>query len=195
MKLAVILGSTRPNRKSDRIAHWVVQNARELEGTEVELLDLLDYPLPFFDEPQSPRYNENRPLNEVAKKWLTKLEKFDAYVVVSPEYNHSIPGVLKNALDYTDWQLNRKPAAVVTHGSAGGARAQTHLKLILSEARAVPIPKHVALTMKPADVFDEKGTLSEEVSRQETGPHVNIQALLDELKWYSDALAAARHAS
>lgn len=192
MKLAVILGSTRPERHSGKVADWVVNHAKELADTQVELLDLIDYPLPFFDEAVSPRYNPERKPNEVAKKWLAKMDEVDAFVVVSPEYNHSTSAVLKNAFDYLDWQVDRKPFALVTHGSAGGARAQEHLKGIISEVRGVPIPNQVGLTMRVAEVFDENGTLSEEVAALPYGPQAALDALLTELKWYSDALSTAR---
>jgi NAD(P)H-dependent FMN reductase len=92
MQLAVILGSTRPGRHSGKVAEWVAHQAAELEDTEVELLDLRDYPLPLFDEPVSPRFNPDRKPNAVARAWLKKLEEFDAYIIVSPEYNHSTSG-------------------------------------------------------------------------------------------------------
>jgi NAD(P)H-dependent FMN reductase len=100
--------------------------------------------------------------------------------------------VLKNALDYVDWQVNRKPFGLVTHGSAGGARAQEHLKSIISEIRAVPIPNQVGLTMRVSDVFDEKGTLVEEIANNPAGPNGQLDAMLKELSWYSEALSHAR---
>lgn len=192
MKLAVILGTVRQGRHSENLAKWVVKEAKQMPDTDVTLLDLKDYPMPFFDEPASPRFNPERKLNPIVAKWLAALETADAYVVVTPEYNHSIPGVLKNAMDYTDWQVLRKPFAVVSHGSAGGARAASHLKHIISETRAVPIPNNVALTMRVSEIFDENGTLAEEINAQEYGPKSNLHASLAELKWYSDALATAR---
>jgi NAD(P)H-dependent FMN reductase len=192
MKLAVILGTVREGRHTEKLAKWVVKNAAALPDTEITLLDLRDYSMPFFDEPASPRFNPDRKLHPVVSKWLTALEAADAYVIVTPEYNHSIPGVLKNSLDYTDWQVMRKPFAIVSHGSAGGARAAGHLKHIISEIRGVVVSRNVALTMRVSEVFDEHGTLAEEISAQEHGPKSVLQASLEELKWYSDALAAAR---
>lgn len=149
--------------------------------------------MPFFDEPISPRYNPEREIDVRAKRWLDKLEKFDAYVFVTPEYNHSIPGVLKNALDYVTWELQRKPAAVVSHGSAGGARAQTQLKIILSESRALPIPVPSALAMAGMpDKIDEKGNLKAELAEGPYSPQSALEQTLEELRWYSDALSAAR---
>lgn len=191
MKLQVILGSTRPGRVSERMAKWVVAEAKTQEGTEVELVDLKDYPLDFFNEPKSPRYNPNREVTPAMKKWLDKIAEADAYVFVTPEYNHSIPGVLKNAVDYLTAELTKKPATVVSHGTVGGARATMHLKDILSESGAAIIPKQIALA-GVSEKLNEQGELSAEAKAQPYGPQTSLKNMLDELKWYSDALAAAR---
>ena len=194
MKLQIIIGSTRPGRMTDRVAKWVQQQATTLEGASVELVDLADYDLPFFDEAISPRYNPNREPNDVAKKFLAKLSEADAYIFVTPEYNHSTSGVLKNALDYIDYQFTHKPAAVVSHGSVGGARAAEQLKLILLETGLVVIPPAVAfvgiLSMNP--VIEENGDLQQDVKDQPYGPQTALATMLTELSWYSDALATAR---
>lgn len=192
MKTAVILGTVRKGRHTEKLAKWVVNQAEQREGMEVELLDLADYPLPFFEEPVSPKFNPDRQPVPEAQKWLDKLAEFDSYIIVTPEYNHSIPGVLKNALDYTDFQVIRKPVAIVSHGSAGGARAAAHLKAIISEIRGVPMSANMALTMRVSEVFDENGTLAEEIDSQEHGPKDILANVLNDLTWYSDALAAAR---
>jgi NAD(P)H-dependent FMN reductase len=191
MRLAVIVGTTRSNRQTVKQAQWVIKAASELADTEVELVDLADYPMPFFAEAVSPRYNPKREADPTAQKWLDKIASFDAYVVVTPEYNHSIPGVLKNAFDYMDWQMLRKPSAIVSHGTVGGARAAMHLKEVLSEARGVPIPNFVALAHM-SDVIDEDGNLSEEQKANPYGPRGALEAMLAELKWYSDSLTVAR---
>lgn len=191
MKLAVVVGTTRENRQSVKQAKWVVNAAKQNEDTEVELVDLANYPMPFFDEAISPRYNPNRQVDPRVKKFLDKVNEFDAYVFVTPEYNHSIPGVLKNAFDYLTWELQHKPAAIVSHGTMGGARAAMHLKEIISEARAVPIPNFVAMHGM-SEQIDDDGNLKEELKANPYGPQATLEALLDELTWYSDALAAAR---
>jgi len=193
MKLAVIIGATRHGRKTPQMATWALQTAQQQEDIEAELVDLKDYPMPFFDEPISPRYNPNREIDRAAQKWLKKLEAFDAYLFVTPEYNHSIPAVLKNALDYVTWEFVRKPGAVIAHGSAGGARAQTDLKEILSESRLVLVPTAPSLAITGmTDMIDEKGDLSEAVKANPYGPQGGLDTLLVDLKWYSDALMAAR---
>jgi NAD(P)H-dependent FMN reductase len=149
--------------------------------------------MPFFDEAISPRYNPNREVDPAVQPWLKKMASFDAYIFVTPEYNHSIPAVLKNAFDYLTWELKRKPAAIVSHGSAGGARAAMHLKEVLSEGQAVPIPNFVALTHM-SDIISDDGQLDETVKANPYGPHGQLRSLLAELQWYSDALTAAREA-
>lgn len=193
MKLGVIVGSTRQNRKTPRQAEWIFKAAQAMDGVEAELVDLKDYPMPMFDEPISPRYNQDRKIDPAAIPWLKKLDSFDAYVFVTPEYNHSIPGALKNALDYVTWEIQRKPASVVSHGSAGGARAATQLKVILSESKAVPLPTFTPLTMAGmSELLDDKGDLTEAGKAKADYLEGARAGMLEELKWYSDALAAAR---
>jgi NAD(P)H-dependent FMN reductase len=191
MKLAVILGTTRKSRQTPKEAAWVVATAKALLDVSVELVDLMDYPMPFFDEPISPRYNPNREINPDVVKWLDKMATFDAYIFATPEYNHSIPAVLKNAIDYLTWELKHKPVTVVSHGSAGGARAAVQLKEILSESQGAVIPNAIALTGM-SDMIDDNGTLGETFKSNPYGPQAQLDMLLAELKWYSDALAAAR---
>lgn len=189
MNLQVIIGSTRPGRTSERLAKWVASEAKNIPGTEVEIIDLLDYPMPFLDEPISPRYNPDRHINPEAGKWVSKLAEADAYLFVTPEYNHSIPGVLKNALDYVTTELTHKPATVVSHGSVGGARATMHLKEILSESRAAVVPLALAFPGRVGESLDEGGALKLELT---PGPQAALKAVLEDLQWYSDALGAAR---
>jgi len=191
MKLQIILGTTRPNRITERLAKWVVNEAKSFPDTMVELVDLADYPMPFLDEPISPRFNPERKINEQAGKWVTKLAEADAYIFVTPEYNHSISGMLKNAIDYVTFELAKKPATVVSHGTVGGARAAMHLKEILSESQAAIIPKAVAFAGASQNL-DEAGVLSAELKAKPYGPQTALKGTLEELKWYSDALAAAR---
>ena len=193
MKLAIVVGTTREGRQTVKQAQWVANTAKQYEDIEAEIVDLHNYPMPFFDEPVSPRYNQDRKVDPRVQKWLDKISQFDAYVFVTPEYNHSIPAVLKNAFDYLTWELNRKPAAIVSHGTVGGARAAMHLKEIISEGKAVPISNFVALAGM-SELIDEKGNLAEEAKQNPYGPQGTLESLLEELLWYSNALAAARQA-
>ncbi|HXE09994.1 MAG TPA: NAD(P)H-dependent oxidoreductase [Verrucomicrobiae bacterium] len=194
MKLGIIVGTTRQNRQTVKQAKWVLNAAAKLDGIDAELVDLKDYPMPFFDEPISPRYNPDRKIDPAAVPWLKKLEEFDAYVFVTAEYNHAIPGVLKNALDYVTWEIQRKPAAVVSHGSAGGARASINLKIVLSESKAVPLPTFSPLAMTGmSELIDDDGNLTDAAKTKPYDLNDILADALAELKWYSDALAAARN--
>jgi NAD(P)H-dependent FMN reductase len=194
MKLQIIIGSTRPGRVTNTVAHWVEKEAQNLDDTQVEVVDLLDYELPFLDEAISPQYNPNRTPNPVAQKWLSKLAEADAYVIVTPEYNRSFPGVLKNALDYIAFELAKKPVALVAHGSTGGAQALGNLRSVVPALQAVTIPTATYLSGgRPVDMIDAEGQLVDEGLRANPyGPQAALKAELEQLKWYSGALAAAR---
>jgi NAD(P)H-dependent FMN reductase len=197
MKLAVITGSTRPGRATQLQSAWIVKTASAMDNVQVEHVDLADYRLPFFNEPMSPRYNPSREIAPEVQKALDKIKQFDAYVFVTPEYNHSVPGELKNLIDYFTSELSRKPAAVASHGVVGGARAAMHLKEILSEAQAVVIPQHSALVglIAMGGILDEAGNLAPELASNPQGPQAQLDRTLSELQWYSDALSAARTAN
>lgn len=189
-KIAVIVGSTREGRITDKLAKWVTAEAARV--AEVEVLDLRDYPMPFFDEAVSPRYNPNRnPVPEV-KKWLDKAGEFDGYIIVTPEYNRSTSAVIKNALDYLDYQFEKKPVALVGHGSTGGAQAVANLRMVLPGVGAVSVPQALFFSDRVGDAIDDAGVLKAELQDSPYGPQANLKTLSETLKWYSDALAAAR---
>ncbi len=192
MKLQVIVGSTREGRKSLQFSKWIANTAKENKNLEVEIVDLIDYDLPMFNEAVSPRYNPERKVEGDVKKFLDKIAEADAYVFVTPEYNHSLSGVLKNALDYTGYELNKKPAATATHGSVGGARAAEHLKMILSECRAVIVPINLHFNHFINGNIDEEGNLIKEMKELQYGPHTTVNTMLGELVWYAEALKNAR---
>jgi NAD(P)H-dependent FMN reductase len=193
MKLAIIIGSTREGRKTPSQAKWAANVAKEMDGVDVELIDLRDYPMSFFNEAISPRYNPDRKVSPDVQPWLSKLAEFDAYVFVTPEYNHSITGVLKNALDFVTWEFVHKPGAVISHGSAGGARAATDLKEILSESRLVLVPTGPSLAIVGmSEIIDQDGKMNDEAKNNPYGPHAGLVALLEDLKWFSDLLSPAR---
>jgi NAD(P)H-dependent FMN reductase len=192
MKLQVIIGSTRPNRVSDRVAKWVANEAKNLPDSTVEIVDLMNYDLPLLDEPISPQYNPDRKPNPVAVRFLTKLSEADAYVLVTPEYNRSYSAVLKNALDYVDFQFKQKPVALVAHGSTGGAQAVSHLRGVIPGLLAVSVPQAVFLVGRVDEFMDESGKLNDEVAAKPYGPQASLKAMLESTNWYSDALAKAR---
>lgn len=140
LKLLVILGSTRPNRFGEHPAKWITNVAKKLPDVEVTFADLRDHPLPFFNQPKSPSgVTDGNYGDEAVNAWAKLIGASDAFVIVSPEYNHSTSGVLKNALDsvYAEW--NNKAVGFVSYGSVGGARAVEHLRGIAIELQMAPV--------------------------------------------------------
>lgn len=190
MKLAIVIGSVREGRQSDKLAKWVADEASKLVDTEI--VDLKDYPMPFMEEPVSPRYNPDRqPVPEV-KKWLDKIAEFDGYVFVTPEYNRSTSAVLKNAIDHFDYQIEKKPVALVGHGSSGGAQAIANLRMVLPGAGAVTIPEALFFTDRVGEAVDEAGVLKEELRDNPYGPQNTLKSQMESLVWYTGALKTAR---
>lgn len=192
MKLQIIIGSVRQGRQTARLGAWVGKEAAKLENVEVEVVDLADYKLPIFDEAISPRFNPDRKPEGEVKRWLDKLAEADAYVIVTPEYNRSVPGALKNAIDYIDFQVNRKPVGLVAHGVTGGAQSVAHLRGIIPGVLAVSVPEVTYFSDRVADHVDDAGTLSEELQNRSYGPLNSIQTTLQDTVWYGKALKAAR---
>lgn len=193
MKVQVIVGSTRPGRVTPKVAEWAAAAARNVEGVEVSIVDLADYQMPLFDEAGSPQYNPERKPSEVVKKWLDTLSEADAYIIATPEYNRSTSGVLKNALDYVDFQLTKKPVLLVGHGTTGGAQAVDHLRSIIPQLKAVTVPAVVYVMGHATAALNESGELTDEdIKNNPYGPQAALQGAVEELKWYSDALATAR---
>ena len=190
MKLAIVIGSVREGRQSDKLAKWVADEAGKL--ADVEIVDLKDYPMPFMEETISPRYNPERQPKPEVKRWLDKIVEFDGYVFVTPEYNRSTSAVLKNAIDHFDYQIEKKPVALVGHGSSGGAQAIASLRMILPGAGAVTIPEALFFTDRVGEAVDEAGVLKEELRDNPYGPQNTLKAQMESLVWYTGALKAAR---
>ena len=144
-KLAIIIGSVRPNRFADHPAQWILEIARRRGDFEVELIDLKDYPMPLFAEQASPAWAPSQ--NEVAQRWQKKVNEFDAFIFTAAEYNHGPTAALKNAIDYTYREFNNKPVAFVGYGGVGGARAVEQLRLSAIELQMAPIRTAVHIQM------------------------------------------------
>lgn len=188
-KIGIIIGTNRDGRVTDRLAKWV--NAEVSKGAETEIIDLADYPMPFIDEP-SPRYNPERKAAPEVQKWLDKVAEFDSYVVVTPEYNRTISGVLKNALDLLDFQIEQKAVAIVAHGSASGAQAVATLRSALPQLGAVLVPQNVYFGARVGEVITEAGELSEELKTNPWGPQSALEGVSKQLIWLTNALQAAK---
>jgi len=193
MKLQVIIGSTRPSRAADKVVPWVIRESELHEAFETEVLDLRDWRLPMFGEHmgsigdlRDPSYSD-----EIVRRWNRKIAEADAYLIVTPEYNHSIPGELKNAIDsvFVSFAFRNKPMAFVGYSSGvgGGIRAIEHLAQVAVEVEAVPLRSGVVLPFVDR-AFDDDD--------QPTDPAtaVSLQITLDDLAWWAGALHAARAA-
>jgi NAD(P)H-dependent FMN reductase len=145
VKIAIILGSTRPGRKGVAVARWVLAKAEERPDVDYELIDLLDHPLPHLDEAVSA--SRGGYANDHTKAWSATIAAFDGFVFVTPEYNHSTSGVLKNAIDYLYAEWNNKAAAFVSYGALGGARAIEHLRAICSELQLAHVRQQLSFSL------------------------------------------------
>lgn len=159
IKIQVILGSTRQKRVGEKPAQWIVEEVKKYSEVSVELLDLRDWQMPFFDEPVSPAMSGGVYTSALAKKWAEKIGEGDGYIIISPEYNHGYPAVLKNALDYVYKQWNNKPVAFVSYGGiAGGTRAVQQLRQVVIELQMIPVRAGVHIPLIWTQ-FDKKGNL------------------------------------
>jgi NAD(P)H-dependent FMN reductase len=189
--ILVILGSTREGRYGDKPAHWITERIGEHAELSAELLDLRDYPLPFFDRAVPPARSKVGDYgNDVANAFAAKLAPAAGFVLIAAEYNHGPTAVLKNALDWAYHGWVRKPVSFVGYGSVGGARAVEQLRQIAIELEMAPIRRAVHL---PVDVFL--------ATRGETGPvprakfasaEPAAKLMVDDLAWWTGALARAR---
>lgn len=146
MKIQVILGSTRQGRAGEKIAAWAMEQIKDIPDMEFELLDLRDYPMPFFDEPVSPPSINEPYSNPIVAKWTKKIAEGQAFLVITPEYNHGYSAVLKNALDYVFKEWAGKKIAFVGYGSLGAARAIEQLKQVAIELKMLPVRNAVHIT-------------------------------------------------
>jgi len=189
LAIGIVISTTRPTRIGSQPAEWLAGLARERPDATFEIVDLRDYPMPFFEERASPVWAPIE--NPIARRFAAKMAEFDGYVFVTAEYNHSISGVLKNALDYLHTEVHKKPATFVGYGGMGGARAVEHLRQILAEMQVASL-KHAVHIGRPEMVgllFEGKTLADYPQLAQGTGP------MLDELVWWAAALRAGRDAT
>jgi NAD(P)H-dependent FMN reductase len=184
LKIKIILGSTRANRFSEKPAAWIQELAKARDDLDVELLDLRDYPLPFFEEPLPPGFAKDNYSNPAIIRWREKIREADGFIICTPEYNHGYPAVLKNALDTVYHVWSRKAVAFVSWGGAGGVRGVEQLRLVAVELDMVPTRFAVHIS-NPWLVKNIK-EIDTEQNRQ------SAAALLDNLVWWTGALKKAR---
>jgi len=189
INVKIIAGSTREGRFSDKAAAWVAEELKKQDGVAVEVLDLRDYPMPFFDESVSPSMKQEPYKNKDVARFTAKIAEGDAFVMVTPEYNRGTSGVLKNALDWVYPEWNNKAVAFVSYGSVGGARAVEQLRLVAIELQMAPIRNAVHIpgehyfkaVFGKMDVKD----LFPLVAKQSEG-------MVTQLLWWARALKTAR---
>ncbi len=183
LRIAIVTGSTRPGRNNEAVARWVHRLAQQRTDALYELVDIADYQLPLFDEPMSPM--SGKYTKPHTRAWSETVASFDGYVFVTPEYNHSVPGALKNAIDFLYREWNNKAAGFVSYGGSGGVRAAEHLRLVMSELMVATVRAQVMLSL----VTDfEHFTSFKPLPQREA----EVTAMLDQLVSWASALKAVR---
>jgi NAD(P)H-dependent FMN reductase len=186
IRIGIILGSTRFHRVGDQVAGWVLATGSRRDDAVFELVDLRDFPLPHFDEqfpPAAGRYQ-----HEHTKEWARAIASFDGYVIVTPEYNHSVPGVLKNALDHLYAEWADKAVGFVSYGAAGGVRAVEHLRAICGNLHLADVRRQV--TLRSETEFDDRAGFRPGDRHTEA-----LRTMLDQVVSWSTALAPLRTAT
>ena len=189
--ISVIVGSTRQGRFSEKPARWILQRLMQRQGLHARLLDLRDYPLPFFDQPLPPAM-PGRPAfqGEVVQKWTAAIAQSDGFVLVTPEYNYGTSAVLKNALDWVYPEWNRKAVGFVSYGSVLGARAVQQLRETAIELQLAPIRSSVHIPVATWWAHYQGGDVEAGLAELEG----SVTALIDDLLWWTAALKKARAA-
>jgi len=187
--ISVIVGSTRQGRFSEKPAQWIFQQLKNRGGVDARLLDLRDFPMPFFDQPVPPAM-PGRPAyeNEVVKKWTAEIARSDGFIFVTPEYNYGPSAVLKNALDWVYPEWNRKAAAFVSYGSAMGARGVQQLRLTAIELQLAPVRSSVYIPVATLWAHFQGGDVDAGLTELEAA----AKTMIDDLLWWTAALKVAR---
>lgn len=187
LRIGIVISTTRQGRYADEPTRWLLKHLKAFPKIDAEILDLRDYPMPFFEEETSPAYAP--PHCAQARAWAAKVAEMDGFIFVTAEYNRSIPGVLKNALDYAYHEFNRKPAAFLGYGGVGAARAIEQLRLICVELQLAPLRNavHIGMEQYLATTSGKR--------RLEDFEFLNVSAtsMIGDLIWWARALEAARH--
>lgn len=185
LKIGIIIGSTRPGRNGEQVARWVLDQAQQREGVQYELIDLLDFDLPHLDEQITASQGNYQ--NAHTKVWAEKIGSLDGFVFVTPEYNHSTSGALKNAIDYLYAEWNNKAAGFVSYGVNGGTRAVEHLRLIVGELQIADVRAQVALSL--LSDFEHYSRFVPAAQHAAT-----VATMLEQLESWTAALAGVRAA-
>jgi NAD(P)H-dependent FMN reductase len=179
IKTAILIGSTRPGRKGEAVAQWVYDIARKRNDAEFEIVDLRSFNLPLLGEKSSSQHTDPR------SAWAEKIASFDAYVFVTPEYNHGTSGALKNAIDHLYKEWNNKAAGFVGYGGAGGTRAVEQLRQVMGELQIADVRNQVALSLF-AD-FENFTTFKPNARRESS-----VSTMLDQVIAWGGAMKTLR---
>jgi NAD(P)H-dependent FMN reductase len=187
--ISVIIGSIRERRFSEKPARWIFKHLEKRAGVDARLLDLRDFPMPFFDQPLGPAMPGRPPYeNEVVQKWTAAIGGSDGFVFVTPEYNHGPPAVLKNALDWVYREWHRKAACCVSYGNAGGARSVQQLRQTFIELQLAAIRSAVHIPPATLWAHFQGGDVEAGLAELEAP----ARTMIDDLLWWTAALKAAR---
>src|SRR3984957_9148318 len=187
--ISVIVGSTRQGRFSEKPAQWILQRLESRGGIETRLLDLREFPLPFFDQPVPPAMPGRPPYeNEMVKRWTAEIARSDGFIVVTPEYNFGPPAVLKNAIDWVYPEWNRKAVTFVSYGGAGGARSVQQLREIAIELQLAPIRAAVHIPVTTLMAHFQGGDVDKGLAELDA----RAKVMLDDLLWWTEAIKTAR---
>ena len=187
--VSIIISSTREGRFADQPAQWFHDHLTKRPNVTAKLLDLRDFPMPFFDQMMPPAAPGRLAYtNEVVQRWTAEIASSDAFVVVAAEYNFGPPAVLKNALDWVYPEWNRKPIGFVSYGSVGGARSVQQLRDTAVELQMAPIRSAVHLPRETLMAYFTGGDVKAALANSDDA----AEAMIDDLLWWSAALKAAR---
>jgi NAD(P)H-dependent FMN reductase len=188
LKIGFIVGSTRPNRFADKPVQWILDGASRRSDLALEVLDLREHPLPFYDEPVPAPYTGGAFSRAEAEAWRHRIGALDGFIATVAEYNHGPTAVLKNAFDSAFYEWNRKPIGFVGYGGVGGARAIEQLRGVAVELQMAPIKQEVNIAMEPYLGIIQQGRTLDDY------PYLvqAREALFDNLVWWGQALKTAR---
>jgi NAD(P)H-dependent FMN reductase len=187
--ISVIVGSTREGRFSEKPAAWILQQLKTRDGIDARLLDLHDFPMPFFDQPVPPAMPGRAPYeNDVVRKWTAAIAQSDGFIFVTPEYNYGPPAVLKNAIDWVYPEWNRKAAAFVSYGGAAGVRSVQQLRETAIELQLAPVRSSVHIPVATLWAHFQGGDVNAGLGELE-GP---ARTMIEDLLWWTAALKKAR---
>jgi len=188
MKLKVILSSVREERQGEKVSNWVMDELASNREFDSELLDLKNYQFPYYEDALSPSQLRMPYNTDLRQQWAEKIAEADAVLIITPEYNHSYPAVLKSALDVIYHEWNNKPVGFISYGGNGnGARSVEHLRLVAIELQMAPIREGIHLGIfSGEEIFDASGEMIVKSNNRK------LEKLMSSLSWWADALMNAR---